>query len=135
MPPMNEKALQALASDFAARLRADAPGWNDRKEHDPGVALRGHDCGDHTTPSLGDLVRSERELLGEEGEHVDAERLSHPIARTGENSSHEWRIDEGALIGFAATLPANAIGLAKLERKNGTWHLVDDFRALRASAR
>ena len=27
---MNDKALQALASDFAARLRVDAPDWTDR---------------------------------------------------------------------------------------------------------
>src|SRR4051812_39840903 len=39
MPPMNDQALQALALDFAARLRADAPDWTDRMEHDPGVTL------------------------------------------------------------------------------------------------
>jgi len=243
---MNDKALQALASDFDSRLRADAPDWTDRREHDPGVALlevfaflteqlafrsdhipeRGRGVIARIVATLDTLCsrskqpvdaltrvnyfsgqlltaddfqaeqdyfrakhrRHNRMLLGAgivtgldvalepsssdeepvvsvaagyaiapDGEELFlpasrvcrlcatissgfvtlqyAERLSNPIARTGADSHHASRIEEGALIGFAATLPANAIGLAKLERKNGAWHLVDDFRALHASPR
>jgi len=242
---MNDKALQALAADFAVRLRADAPDWTDRTEHDPGVTLlevfaflteqlafrsdripeRGRRvitrlvatletlCSRSQEPNDGltrvnyfsgqlltaddfqaeqDYFRAKarrhnRMLLGAcivtglqvalepssdeqpvvsvaagsaiapDGEELFlpasrvcrlhatissgfvtlqyVERLSDPTAPTGEDSHQASRIHEGAQIGFAATLPANAIGLAKLERENKTWHLVDDFRALRASAR
>ena len=231
---MNDKTLQALASDFAARLRADAPDWTDRTEHDPGVALlemfaflteqlafrsdqipeRGRHviarivttldtlCSRSRQPIDGltrvnyfsgqilgaddfqaeqDYFRAKqrlhnRMLLGagvvtgldvalepssSDEEPVVSVGAGYAIAPDGEElflhasrvcrlcattssgfvtlqyaERHQVsRIQEGVLIGFAATLPANAIGLAKLERKNGTWHLVDDFRALRASAR
>jgi hypothetical protein len=243
---MNDKALQELASDFAARLRADAPDWTDRIEHDPGVTLlevfaflteqlafrsdqipeRGRRVITRIVATLESLCsrsqqpidgltrvnyfsgqvltaddfqaeqdyfrakhrRHNRMLLGAgivtglevalepsssgeqpvvsvgagyaiapDGEELFlpasrmcrlhatissgfvtlqyVERLSDPIAPTGEDGYQASRIQEGALIGFAETLSANAIGLAKLARQNGTWHLVDDFRALRASAR
>jgi len=242
---MNDKALQALASDFVARLRADAPDWTDRLDHDPGVTLlevfaflseqlafrsdqipeRGRRaitrimatletlCSQSQQPIDGltrvnyfsgqvlsaddfqaeqDYFRAKdrrhnRMLFGAgivtgldvalesssdeqpvvsvgagyaiapDGEELFlpasrtcrlcatitsgfvtlqyVERLSDPIAPTGEDSYQASRIQEGALIGFAETLPENAIGLAKLERENGTWHRADDFRALRASAR
>jgi hypothetical protein len=241
---MNDKALQALASDFAARLRADAPDWTDRQEHDPGVTLlevfaflteqlafrsdqipeRGRRVITRTVATLetlcsrsqqpldgltrvnyfsGQLLtaddfqaeqdyfrakhrRHNRMLVGvglvtglevalepsssdeqpvvsvgagyaiaPDGEelflpasrmcrlHATAssgfvtlryvERISNPIAPTGDDSYRASRIQEGALIGFTETVAANAIALAKLARQNGTWHLVDDFRALRAS--
>jgi hypothetical protein len=243
---MNDKTLQALASDFAARLSADAPDWTDRREHDPGLTLlevfaflteqlafrsdqipeRGHRVITRIVATLETLRslsrqpidgltrvnyfssqlltaddfqaeqdyfrakhrRHNRMLLGAgvvsglevaveptssdeqpvvtveagcaiapDGEELVlpasrtcrlhatiscgfvtlqyVERLSDPIAQIGEDRYQASRIQEGALIGFAQTLPANAIGLAKLERENGTWRLVDDFRALRAFAR
>ena len=243
---MNDKALQALASDFAARLRADAPDWTDRMEHDPAVTLlevfdflteqlafRSDQIPERSRRVMTRIVatleslcsrsqqpidglarvnyfsgqvltaddfqaeqdyfrakhrRHNRMLLGAgivtglevaleasssgeqpvvsvgagyaitpEGEELFlpasrtcrlhatilsgfvtlqyVERLSDPIGPTGEDRHQASRIQEGALIGFAETLSANVIGLAKLERQNGTWHLVDDFRALRASAR
>jgi hypothetical protein len=39
MTPITDAALDALASDFAARLRADAPEWTDPTSDDPGVTL------------------------------------------------------------------------------------------------
>ena len=39
MTPINDDVLDALAFDFAARLRADAPEWTDRTSDDPGVTL------------------------------------------------------------------------------------------------
>ena len=241
---MNDKVLQALAADFAARLRADVPDWTDRTEHDPGLTLlevfaflteqlafrsdqipeRGRRviarmvatlealCRRNQQPTDGltrvnyfpgqlltaddfqaeqDYFRAKhrrhnRMLLGAgivtgldvaldpsssdqqpvvsveagyaiapDGEELFlpasrmcrlhatiscgfvtlqyVERLSDPVAAAGEHSYQASRIQEGALIGFAETLPPDAIGLAKLERENGTWRLVDDFRALRAS--
>jgi hypothetical protein len=59
------------------------------------------------------------------------ERTSDPIGATGEASHQPSRIQEGALIRFVESLPANAIGVAKLERENGTWHILDDFHAPR----
>jgi hypothetical protein len=242
---MNDKALQALASDFAARLRADAPDWTDRTEHDPGVTLlevfaflteqlafRSDRIPERGRPVITRLVATLETLRRRSGQPIDGltrvnyfsgqlltaddfqaeqdyfrakarrhnrmllgagivtglevaldpssdeqpvvsvgagyaiapdgeelllrasrlcrlhatissgfvtlqyvERISDPIAPTGEHSHQASRIHEGALIGFAETLPAHAIGLAKLDRENGTWHIVDDFRALRASAR
>jgi hypothetical protein len=62
------------------------------------------------------------------------ERLSDPIGTTTESEGHRAsRIQEGAIIGFAEITPESAIGLAKLERENGTWHVVAAFRAPRAS--
>jgi hypothetical protein len=58
------------------------------------------------------------------------ERIADMSARTGAGYQAS-RILEGALIGFATSLPENAIGLAKLERENGQWHLADDFHVQR----
>jgi hypothetical protein len=238
---MNDEALQALASDFAARLRADAPDWTDRLEQDPGVALlevfafltdqlafrsdqipeRGRRVITRMLVTLetlcsrsqqaidgltrvryfsGQLLvaddfqaeqdyyrakhrRHNRMLLGAgivtglevalepsssdeqpvvsvgagyaiapDGEELFlptprvcrlcatissgfvtlqyVERISDPIAPMREGGYQASRVQEGVLIGFAESPPENAIGLAKLERDNRTWRLVDDFRAL-----
>ena len=39
MTPITDAALDALASDFAARLREDVPEWTDPTSDDPGVTL------------------------------------------------------------------------------------------------
>jgi hypothetical protein len=242
MTPMNDEELQALASDFAARLKAVAPDWTDRPEHDPAVTLlevfaflteqlafrsnqipeRGRRvittmvttletlCSRSRQPIDGltrvnffsgqlltaddfqaeqDYFRAKhrrhnRMLLGvgivtglevsvepsssderpvvsvgagsaiaPDGEELFlpaprlcpfcatissgfitlqyVERVSDPIAPTGEDVYQASRIREGVVIGFAESLPENAVGLAKLERKNRTWHIAEDFRAPR----
>jgi hypothetical protein len=245
MTPLNDEALQALASDFAARLRADAPDWTDRVEHDPGVTLlevfaflteqlafrsdqipeRGRQVITRIVTTLetlcsgsqqaidgltrvnyfsGQLLtaddfqaeqdyfrakhrRHNRMLLGAgivtglevtldpsssdeqpvvsvgagyaiapDGEelflptpHVCRlcatissgfvtlqymERISDPIAPMREDGYQAPRIQEGVVIGFTESPPENAIGLAKLQRENREWRLVDNFRAPRASS-
>ena len=242
MTPLNDEALQALASDFAARLRADAPDWTEGSDDDPGSTLlevfaflaeqlafrsnqipeRGRDAITRIVTTLetlssrsqqpidglarvnffsGQLLsaddfqaeqdyfrarlrRHNRLLLGvgivrglevsldpsssddgpvvsvgagyalaPDGEELSVpaarvcrlyapassgfvtlqyvQRISEPIVPTEEHGGQASRIQEGVLIGFAESLPENAIGLAKLERDERTWHLVDDFRAQR----
>ena len=244
MAPINDEMLQTLASDFAARLRADAPEWTDGTEEDPGVILlevfaflteqlvfrsnqipeRGRHviarvmttletlCGLGHQPIDGltrvnyfsgqfltaedfqaeqDYFRAKhqrhnRMLIGAgivtglevtleplssdeplvvsvgagyaiapNGEELSVpercmcrltdtsssgfvtlqyvERISDMSAPTGTGADgyRASRIQEGTLIGFATSLPENAIALAKLERENRKWHLVDDFRVQR----
>ena len=244
MTPMNDAALQALASEFAARLRADAPDWTDRMEHDPAVTLlevfaflteqlafRSNQisererrvitrivttldtlCSRRDQPIDGltrvkyfpgqlltaddfqteqDYFRAKhrlhnRTLLGsgivtglqvalepsssDEGPVVSvevgyavapdgeelflrtprvcrlcatpssgfitlqyAEGILDPVDPTGEDARAS-RIREGVVIGFAESLPENAIALAQLEHENRTWRLVADFRAPRVPA-